>query len=259
MGSWTLVLDNAASGADNMATDLSLLDLADREGVSFLRLYRWSPFCLSFGRHEPALRRYDREAIAERGLDLVRRPTGGRAVWHARELTYSVAGPIARFGSMAGAYREIHEMLAEGVRKLGAEATLAPVPRRMGRLEAGACFARPAGGEVMVRGRKVVGSAQLRQGEAFLQHGSLLLEDGQALVTELLRTGGEDAEAGGAPLSALVDRPVSFDEAATAITGAASQRWGTPMLPDSGVIEVVRRGTEAHRAQFESDRWTWRR
>ena len=244
-------------GSHNMATDFSLLDLADQEGVSFLRLYRWSPFCLSFGRHEPALRRYDREAITERGLDTVRRPTGGRAVWHARELTYAVAAPIAHFGSMAAAYRVIHEMLADAIRLLGGDATLAMAPGRMGRLEAGACFAQPAGGEVLVRGHKVVGSAQLRQGEAFLQHGSLLLEDGQALVSEFLRlTATSEA---GCPLVELMGRAISFEEAADAVGEAATGRWGTPLPADSAVVEAIRERTDRHRPLFESDRWTWRR
>ena len=247
-------------GSHNMATDLSLLDLADREGVAFLRLYRWAPYCLSFGRNEPALRRYDREAITARGLDLVRRPTGGRAVWHARELTYAVASPIAHFGSMVTAYRVIHEILADAVRLLGAEATLAAAPVRMGRLEAGACFARPAGGEVLVRGRKVVGSAQLRKGDAFLQHGSLLLEDGQALVSELLKRGGaSDGAEAGFPLSGLVGRPVSFDEAASVVSTATARKWGPAMPPDAALADAVRLGADRHRPHFESDRWTWRR
>jgi lipoate-protein ligase A len=243
-----------------MATDLSLLDLADREGVSFLRLYRWSPFCLSFGRNEPALRRYDREAIAGRGIDLVRRPTGGRAVWHARELTYAVAAPIAHFGSMAAAYRMIHEMLADAVRRLGAESTLAAAPPRMGRLEAGACFARPAGGEVLAGGHKVVGSAQLRQGDAFLQHGSLLLEDDQGLVTELLRNSAGSTEADtGLPLSRLLGRTVTFDEAAATVAAAATRHWGAALPLEPVLADSVHRGAEGHRPHFESDRWTWRR
>jgi len=256
---WHHLVSSPASGPTNMATDLSLLDLADREGVTLLRLYRWAPYCLSFGRNEPALRRYDRDAIAARRLDLVRRPTGGRGVWHARELTYAVAAPIARFGSMAGAYRMIHELLAEAVRLLGADATLATAPERTGRLEAGACFAQPAGGEVLVRGHKVVGSAQLRQGEAFLQHGSLLLEDGQALVSELLQQVGREGRAAGAALSGLIGRTVSFDEAAGAVREAAARHWGPALPADSALAEALRHQADYHRPFFESDRWTWRR
>jgi lipoate-protein ligase A len=91
-------MDEPRRGADNMARDQALLDLAESDNVSVLRLYRWNPHCLSFGRNEPALRRYDREKIHTRGIDCVRRPTGGRAVWHARELTYAVVSPLRLFG-----------------------------------------------------------------------------------------------------------------------------------------------------------------
>ena len=99
---WTLLVDPAGRpGWHNMAVDQALLDLAAGEGRAFLRIYRWEPSCLSFGRNEPALRRYDRAAIERQGLDTVRRPTGGRAVWHADEVTYAVAAPIDTFGSLA--------------------------------------------------------------------------------------------------------------------------------------------------------------
>src|ERR1051326_6528967 len=75
--SWTLLLDRPRPGWENMAIDAALLDLAAGEGAAFLRLYRWEPHCLSFGRHEPALRRYDVERIRSLELDCVRRPTGG--------------------------------------------------------------------------------------------------------------------------------------------------------------------------------------
>jgi len=77
-----------------MAVDVALLERADRMGEAFLRLYRFDPPCLSLGRNEAA-GGYDRAAIARRGVDVVRRPTGGAAVWHEHELTYAVAAPIA--------------------------------------------------------------------------------------------------------------------------------------------------------------------
>ena len=143
------------TGAANMAWDQTLLDLAEAEGRFVVRLYRWEPFCLSFGRNEPALRRYDRSRIEAMGLDVVRRPTGGRAVWHARELTYAVAAPGTALGTLAEAYRAIHEVLAGAVASLGAAATLATAPVRAAPVDAGACFASPAGGELLVIGSKV--------------------------------------------------------------------------------------------------------
>jgi lipoate-protein ligase A len=238
-----------------MARDQALLDLADREGVAFLRLYRWEPGCISFGRHEPALRRYDRERITHLGLDTVRRPTGGRAVWHARELTYAVASPLDVFGSLRNAYREIHLMLGEAIRELGATATLAAAQGRTASLDSGACFASPAGGEVMVGSAKVVGSAQLQQGRAFLQHGSLLLTDGQDVIQEVTR--GSPPPSRDRPLAAILGRAIQFEEAAVAISTQATawvSCW-TPGTPESELEDLTRQ----HVPRFRSPEWTWRR
>lgn len=240
-------------GWANMALDQALLDHAERTGDTVLRLYRWAPHCLSFGRHEPAQTRYDRERIAAVGLDAVRRPTGGRGVWHARELTYAIAARVEAFGSLAGAYRTIHEILADALARLGAATSLAPRSRTPG-LGAGACFAHSAGGEVMVQGRKVVGSAQLRQGSAFLQHGSVLLEDGQETVDCVTR--GVPPTRLDAPLAHLLGRAVPFDAAAEAVIHAAERRLGGCREADSASLLL---GAEEHQARFRSDAWTWRR
>ena len=108
-------------------------------------------------------------------------------MWHAQELTYAVAAPSARFGSLPAAYlRDPWHARRCAPSWLGARASLAP-PVRTPPLDAGACFSQPAGGEIMIGGRKVVGSAQFRQGSALLQHGSILLEDNQSFVLGLTR------------------------------------------------------------------------
>lgn len=231
-----------------MALDQTLLDRAE-SGEGVLRLYRWAPFCLSFGRNEPALRRYDRGAIEAEGLDVVRRPTGGRAVWHARELTYSIAAPIAWFGSLSQSYCEIHRVLARAITRLGASATLAPLTRTPD-VGSGACFASPAGGEVLVKGRKLVGSAQLRQGSAFLQHGSILLQDDQSMVARVTR--GVPAASDEITLSAALSREVTFSEMADALVesmGDALDLHGPPSIT----------ADPAHLARFRHPAWTWRR
>jgi lipoyl(octanoyl) transferase len=236
-----------------MALDQTLLDLADETGQGFLRLYRWSPFCLSFGRHEPALRRYDRAEIERGGMDVVRRPTGGRAVWHARELTYAVAAPIAWFGTLPQSYRQIHGLLALAVRRLGGAASLAasaPTPS----LGSGACFTSAAGGEVTIGGRKLVGSAQVRQGTAFLQHGSLLLEDNQEIVATLMR--GPAPRGDEITFHEAVGRAISFEEAADSIVGAFRESPGEWRL-EAPAIRA--RADSTHLRQFSDPAWTWRR
>jgi len=180
-----------------MAIDEALLDRVVRSGGAFLRLYRWDPPALSIGRNQPWTRS---------DVPVVRRPTGGKAVWHEHEVTYAVAAPIALFGSLRSAYSEIHTRLAAALRSLGAAVTLAPY-RPTVRPSDGpsSCFAKPAGGEILVAGRKVVGSAQVRRGNSFLQHGSILLD------------GNQPGGAHETTLTAALHRSVSFDEVAAAI------------------------------------------
>ncbi len=241
------------SGADNMAADDALLEEAAASGRAFLRLYRWSPPCLSFGRHEPAATRYDRAAIARLGIDVVRRPTGGRAVWHEHELTYAVAAPVCAFGSagLRASCRAVHERLAVALRSLGADTRLAANSPTV-RLSDGkaGCFASPVGGEVLIGDRKVVGSAQVRRGTAFLQHGSILLGGSQDVVNQVSRSPGAGDRA--TTLSAALGRPVRFDEVADAVARA----WGDFLAPSSPVPLA---SLGAGSSFFADPAWTWRR
>lgn len=243
------------SGPRNMAIDQALLDAAEQRGVGVLRLYRWEPYCLSFGRNEPALRRYDRARIESLGLSVVRRPTGGRAVWHAEELTYAIACPAAWFGDLRTAYRRIHEMLAEAVASLGLAPVLAGPPVATQPVDAGACFAMPAGGEVLIGGKKVVGSAQVRQGSAMLQHGSVLLGGTQRQVADV--SVGLPAPQGETSLGAVLGRTVTFEQMASAIESAAGGGREAPPTPDE--LRAIDAAAAAHELQFSSGSWTWRR
>jgi lipoyl(octanoyl) transferase len=218
---WNLLVEpQGRSGPENMARDEALLDEADRTGAAFLRLYRWDPPCLSLGRNEPDPDRADRRDIA-----VVRRPTGGRSVWHEHEVTYAVAAPIATFGSLREAYCAIHTRLATALRFLGAEVSLAP-HRPTARLSdrPRSCFAAPVGGEIVARGRKLVGSAQVRRGAAFLQHGSVLLDGSQ----EKAAVRGEPyAVRGDVTLREVLGHPVAFDD----VTAAIVAHWGEPLRP----------------------------
>ncbi|MBI1967467.1 MAG: hypothetical protein HYS40_05720 [Gemmatimonadetes bacterium] len=244
---WHLIPEPAGRpGAENMALDDTLLLEANRTGHAFLRLYRWAPPCLSFGRNEPALARYDRAAIERLGLDVVRRPTGGRAVWHEHEVTYAVAAPVAAFGSLRESYRAIHERLAAALRALGAPAELAPGGRLSGRLATGACFAAPVGGEVLVRGQKIVGSAQVRHGSVFLQHGSILLDGSQDVVNAVSRQPSPVSQA--TTLCAVLGRRVSFAEVADAIV---RNGWNAELRPSAH--------PPIRPSAYSDPAWTWRR
>jgi lipoate-protein ligase A len=250
-----LVISPPRSGAENMAIDATLLTEARRTAGAFLRLYAFAPPCLSIGRHEPAARRYDRAAIARARIDVVRRPTGGRAVWHEHEVTYAVAAPVAAFGgTLAASYRAIHARLATALAALGVPATLAPAARVPG-VAAGACFANPVGGEVVVAGRKLIGSAQVREGDAFLQHGSILLDGSQERVRVLTLDqdglGAGKAASRETTLATVLGRSVSFAEVAEAVVRA----WGE----DVTAAAALDRPDASLTAQFADPDWTWRR
>jgi len=199
-----------------MAIDEGLLDEVVRSGSAFLRLYRWETPTLSVGRNQSI------EGLARDGIALVRRPTGGQAVWHEHEVTYAVAAPIALFGSLRDAYCGIHSRLASALQSLGVDAVLAPHrPTVRPSDRPTSCFSAPVGGEILVQGRKLVGSAQVRRGDAFLQHGSILLDGSQQRVS---------AETRETTLRAVLGRAVSFDE----VTAAIVANWGESPRPSVG-------------------------
>ena len=251
---WSLWFDLAGRpGPENMAIDQAMLERA-AAGERWLRLYRWAPHCLSFGRHEPALRRYDRPKITDLGLDVVRRPTGGRAVWHAEELTYALAVPGDALGGLRQAYQEIHRMLLGALEMLGARAEMAPARRTAG-LNAGSCFASPAAGEIVIGGRKVVGSAQLREGAGLLQHGSILLRGQQAPVQDVT-LGARPRDLAG-PLADAIGRSPGLLEVADAVATAAADRWGGAWERTAMPADLLS-DAALHEVRFRSPEWTWR-
>jgi lipoate-protein ligase A len=176
----TLVWDDRTprDAAGQMALDEAALALAT-EGVHLLRLYRWSADTVSLGANEAATRHWDRTALAHHGIPCVRRPTGGRAVWHATDdLTYAWTGPVASLGGVGAAYTTLHQRLAAALEDaLALGPTLAPRPDRLPGLAPGACFDVPVGGEVLIAGRKAIGSAQLVRHGMLLQHGAIARTD----------------------------------------------------------------------------------
>lgn len=175
---WRQLPYEVRSGARNMALDHAL---AASVGDAVLRLYGWTRPTLSLGRNEPASA-YPVDELRASGVDVVRRPTGGRAVLHDRELTYAVIVPARALGGARATHLRIHEALARALCRLGAPADVVGDGGRALAPDAGPCFQVPAAGEVVVRGRKIVGSAQARIGGALLQHGSILLDGDQGAL-----------------------------------------------------------------------------
>ena len=171
---WDLLLDGPDCGAANMERDVCLAEEVSRgERRPTLRLYGWLPPAVSIGHHQDPETACDQAACSAAGWDVVRRPTGGRAVLHASdEVTYAVALPLAMApGGVLESYAWIAAGLVAAYRLLGVPAELA-AGRHLGE-RSGACFDAPASAELVVHGRKVTGSAQVRRAGYLLQHGSL--------------------------------------------------------------------------------------
>lgn len=180
--SWRLLLDGDLPGARNMARDVAVLEaLAEGSDTPTLRLYGWRPPCLSLGRHQ-VVGAADLSFCRKHGIDVVRRPTGGRALLHHLELTYAVVAPIGRGPiprNLQDAYRTICGPLVTACRALGVAAEMTPgavnlqLPSPTSTIP---CFEAPAGGEVVVGRRKLIGSALRAHGLGVLQHGAILLD-----------------------------------------------------------------------------------
>src|SRR6478672_396632 len=182
---WRLLLSPAAGGAENMALDEALMSRARETGEFTLRVYSWASPTLSLGRNQSARRVYDLDRIRARGMRVVRRPTGGRAILHHREITYSVTAPTADAGDLRESYERINRVLVSGLERLGVRTEIAAPAGRAMPPGPAPCFDTPSAGELVVEGKKLAGSAQWRSDGALLQHGSILVEDDQSTLAEL--------------------------------------------------------------------------
>jgi lipoyl(octanoyl) transferase len=242
-----------------MAIDEALLRHAQRTGETVYRLYSWSPPTVSLGRNQTAQGRYDLGLARARGVAFVRRPTGGRAILHHREITYSVAAPVAAFGSLGESYRAINRLLVEALRLQGVAAREAKAPDRTPIPGMTPCFEAPAAGELVAGGgrdgRKLVGSAQVREADAFLQHGSILVDDDQQLLAEL---GAPGPSMRPATLRDLTGRDVTVHEFAAGFAAALTARGAAPLTLtlDASLLEDV---DLLIRTRYAVANWTWRR
>src|SRR5438105_5477747 len=159
---WRLLLVPARTGAENMARDSALQARAARSGESVFSIYSWSRPTLSFGRNQPASGLYDLDKIRDACIDVVRRPTGGRAILHHREVTYSVTAPIGD-ASLRETYTRINCILQIGLRRLGVLVETAATSQRAPTPSVRPCFETPSAGELVASGAKLVGSAQWRE------------------------------------------------------------------------------------------------
>ncbi len=236
---WQVMNTGFGPAAWNMEFDERLAERAGSgDDLSILRLYGWKPHAISIGRNQ-SMDDFDLESMRQAGLDIVRRPTGGRAILHAEELTYCVV-TSCRDHSPREIYHWINKGLLEGLRFLGIRAQMtdaSPDFNELYRQPASvACFSGSAKSEIQFEGKKLIGSAQRRYGSVVLQHGSLLLDshhldivkflsplfsDSRSLIEDRLSQHTIDARS-------ILGRPLSFEEAADGMIRGCALAWDIP-------------------------------
>ncbi|HLH29992.1 MAG TPA: lipoate--protein ligase family protein [Terriglobia bacterium] len=204
---WKLVIDGARDGASNMRIDAALLEEieASPEPQTVVRFYAWQTPTLSLGRNQKIEKAVDVDFCRLKGIDIVHRPTGGRAVLHDDELTYAViSNDSEAFGdTIYGNYKRVSEALCLGYNRLGVPAVLAPDTRKSMDFPDDVdlpCFLSTSRYELMVAGRKIAGSAQRRVRRSFLQHGSMPItcdRDALARATRMADAGPLETEMAG--------------------------------------------------------------
>ncbi|MCS7282985.1 MAG: lipoate--protein ligase family protein [Anaerolineae bacterium] len=259
---WRLIRSAPADGATQMAVDEAIWQsVASGLAPPTLRLYAWDPPCLSLGRNQSVME-VDREALARAGYDLVRRPTGGRAILHIDELTYSVAlpleHPLAR-GDVPSSCRRISEGLLAALRSLGVwnatayqEKPATPVGP--------VCFETPGEFEIVVGGRKLIGSAQARGRGGLLQHGALPLFGDIARICAFLRPSPdpERVRARATTLSEALGREVSWDEAAEAVVVGFQQAFGLVLEERDLLPHETELALRLREEKYAAEVWTAR-
>ncbi len=272
---WRLLHSAPADGATNMAVDEAILRaVAAGQVPPTLRLYAWEPACLSLGRGQP-LSDVDLQAVQAAGFGLVRRPTGGKAILHVDELTYSVvvSGTDSRVaGDIVESYRRLSAGLVHGLERLGITGLVAdrratpPLVGRAGGGKGPVCFEVPSNYEITVGGRKLVGSAQMRAQSVVLQHGTLPLYGDIARICPLLTAHPDPArvraramtvEEALGPLDADQGKlPVTWDEAAGALALGFAEMLKLCLEPGT-LTDGERAWAEELRAEkYATDAWT---
>lgn len=265
---WRLLDTGPADGAWNMAVDEAMLE-AGVAGllVPTLRFYAWQPPAVSLGYFQTLDQSIGLEEIARRGFGLVRRPSGGRAILHKDELTYSVTVPdtgVADGKSVMGSYRSISRGIEAGLALLGLGAKLA---ERKGeeRMRAQGlptvCFAKAAKCDMTVEGRKIVGSAQTRRRGIIMQHGSVPIHiDPEEHLAVMPGDGVDEASKAKLMESACgvadaLGRPVSYEELAAALAQGFSERLGIVLEPGELTEWELAKARELRETKYMTDEW----
>lgn len=258
-------------GASNMAVDSAILAaVAGGDQPPTLRLYGWDPFSLSLGYGQRS-RDVDFDALASRAWDLVRRPTGGKAILHGDELTYSLSLPLDHplaGGDIVESYRRISAGFLRALEILGLAADAPHQGERARGADLGpVCFEMPSHYEISVGGRKLIGSAQLRRRGALLQHGALPLVGDLARICDVLHFASEASRAlrkqnlrdRALTLAEAAGKPLTWSAAASAIEQGFAGAFDLEIMPDQLSPAESNQVEQLLAERFRNPAWTHKR
>lgn len=254
-----VIVHGRASGAWNMAIDEALLDRP--ESGCTLRFYAWNRPTVSLGYAQPLASAVDLELARRRGIAVVRRPTGGRAVLHADEITYAIAAPAdagVLAGGVSAAYRRIAAGLQAGLGRLGARVDVERTGSATSPAHKGACFGARTRYELSVGGRKLAGSAQRRRAGRLLQHGSLLLGSPDPYWWAALGPGHEEALRASLGLDEILPVRPGTRALVAALAAAMAVELGLPARR-SRLTVAERRAARRRYDTYRDPAWTGRR
>ena len=266
---WRYLITPPARGAWNMAVDEAILEAAGRgESLPTLRLYAWDPACLSLG-YAQSYKDVDTARLKANGWEVVRRATGGKAILHTDELTYSVTAPPEEprvLGSVLESYSRLSGALIAALRALGlpveVEEHAAPASAAKGPV----CFEVPSAYEIVVGGKKLVGSAQARKKEGVLQHGTFPLYGDLTRITQVLVFPDEHARAAAAQkllsrattAESVTGQVIAWETAAQAFVSAFEQELGLKFERGELTETEKARAEELVEKKYDHPGWTER-
>jgi len=269
MRTWRLITTNPAPGSWNMAVDETILEHAGHGNVlPTLRLYAWDPPCLSLGYAQP-FADVDTSRLKAHGWEIVRRVTGGRAILHTDELTYSVTGPVDD-PNLAGTVLESYNRLAKALLAAVQDLSL-PVEMKEGKAERNGepnpvCFEVPSTYEITVDGKKLIGSAQARRKEGVLQHGSLPLTGDLTRICQALAFPDESARENAmkrlleraTTVESVLGREVAWETAAQVFIRAFEAELGLELEAGELSKSELARAEELVSEKYVHPAWTER-
>lgn len=263
MISWRLLRSGGAPGAYNMAVDEAILRclVAGRSSPT-IRLYRFQPPCLSLGYFQSLSDDVDLETCRSLGVELVRRPTGGRAVFHDGELTYSVIGSYDGEVFPTGVlptYQKISRCLARALSSVGVETKLTPLREKRSKVsskttDVADCFSSSSWYELTAGGAKIVGSAQRRERNFFLQHGSIMVNLDRERYCKVFHIDGQQP----CPVTSVNEQapvPVSLIQLEEALISAFEDELGIPLREDRLTDEESRLAERLRGERYTCLRW----